>query len=76
MRDTTQQSFASASDAIKQLLTLGTAILTLTIAFKDKIMPPPSSSLFMLIVLAVRGESRFSCFQQNNKKFGLHDWSR
>ena len=53
MRDTTQQSFASASEAIKQLITLGTAILTLTIAFKDKIVPSTSSTLFPLIVLGL-----------------------
>jgi hypothetical protein len=54
MKDTTAQSFSSASDVTKQIITLATGVLTLMIAFKDKIMPAPSSPRqFWLFFLAL-----------------------
>lgn len=53
MKDHTKQKLTFAGDAIKQLITLSTAILTVTVTFKDKILPSEIKSAYFLLVLSL-----------------------
>lgn len=44
LTDQTKQAFASAADWSKQLVTLSTGIVTLTVAFADKLFSNPSTA--------------------------------
>ncbi len=52
MDDQAKQAFTAASDWSKQIMTLSTAILTLTVAFSDSVFGDLSNSGMWLLVIA------------------------
>lgn len=53
MQEHTKQKFAFTQEAVKQLITLSTAIIGVTVTFKDKILPSSAADAAWLLVLAL-----------------------
>ena len=53
MQEKTKQTFSAALEAVKQLLTLSTGVLALTVTFKEKVLPHESAGSHWLLVIAL-----------------------
>ena len=53
MKETTKQAFSVAIDAVKQLITLSTGVLALTVTFNDKVLGDKPHGPYWLLIVAL-----------------------